>query len=145
MNRAVVFLLIAAAPAVVAQDAQIDKEKERLLGSYLVAAYEDNGSKSPQEANRNYTVEFSRGRMIVQIGMRSTNADYTIDPTKKPKAIDLTPLDGVNRGKKLPGIYAWEGDLLKLAWSDRGVRPTDFVSKEDSGVVLFVLKKQKPG
>ncbi len=106
--------------------------------------YEDNGNKSPQEANRNYTVGLTGRRIIVVRNEKSTVAIYTIDPTKNPKAIDITPLDGVNRGKTLPGIYTWDGDTLKLAWSEKGTRPTEFVSKKDSGVVLFVLKKEKP-
>ena len=35
-----------------------------------------------------------------------------LDPSKKPKAIDITQLSG--KGETIPGIYSIDGDTLKI-------------------------------
>jgi len=76
-------------------------------------------------------------------------AAYTLDPTRKPKAIDLTFDRGPAEGKTLPGIYELDGDELKICYvspdpeEGRGKgRPTGFAAKAGSGHLLWVFKRQ---
>jgi uncharacterized protein (TIGR03067 family) len=67
-----------------------------------------------------------------------------VDPTKKPKQIDLTLVQEKGEGKPALGIYELEGDDLKLLIGDPAPsprRPTAFDS--ELGIVLFVLKRDK--
>jgi uncharacterized protein (TIGR03067 family) len=61
-----------------------------------------------------------------------------------PKQLDFTP---PKEKKPILGIYEVTGDELKVclrhASSSEG-RPTEFVSKADSKLVLIVFKRQKP-
>jgi uncharacterized protein (TIGR03067 family) len=77
-------------------------------------------------------------------GMVVMKSKYTIDPTKKPKAIDFEATEGEARGKKIQAIYELDGDTLKfcLAGSDKD-RPTDFTAKEGSGRTMSVWKRAK--
>jgi uncharacterized protein (TIGR03067 family) len=69
---------------------------------------------------------------------------FTIDPTRKPKAIDFVGLEGPATGQKLHGIYELDGDTVRfcLAPADKD-RPTDFTAKEGSGRMLSVWKRAK--
>ena len=70
-------------------------------------------------------------------------ASYKLDPSKKPRAIELVFIDGANKGQKFDGIYALSGDTLKLCLSnhpDAG-RPTEFVDK--AGIDLYVMKRER--
>ena len=71
-------------------------------------------------------------------------AKFTIDPTKKPKTIDYTIIEGGNKGQEVPGIYEIDGDTIKFCFSAPGKdRPTDFTAKEGSGRTLSTWKRDK--
>jgi uncharacterized protein (TIGR03067 family) len=68
-----------------------------------------------------------------------------LDPSQKPKAIDITPLDGRFKGKTTPGIYEVRADTLRLCMANKEVtaRPRDFKPSKEGQVVVFVLKRGK--
>jgi uncharacterized protein (TIGR03067 family) len=71
-------------------------------------------------------------------------AKVTLDPSKKPRAIDYTLTEGENEGKKQLGIYEIEGDTVKFCSAAPGTeRPTDFTAKEGSNRTLSVWKRDK--
>src|SRR5205823_12954590 len=65
-----------------------------------------------------------------------------VDPTKKPKAMDLRP-----EGERdtILAIYELTDDTLRVCWSPLGkARPAEFASKPGSGHSLIVLRREKP-
>ena len=82
-----------------------------------------------------------RVRYTVQLPGFDFEFAYKLDPTKKPKAIDLeftsTP-DRKGIGMKFQGIYALDGDDLRICY-DAEKRPTEFTGKGKS--TLVVLKR----
>jgi uncharacterized protein (TIGR03067 family) len=72
-------------------------------------------------------------------------AKITLDPTKKPKTIDYTMTEGVNKGKQQLGIYELDGDTLKSCFAAPGAeRPTDFTGKEGEHRTVSIWKRSKP-
>jgi uncharacterized protein (TIGR03067 family) len=74
-------------------------------------------------------------------GRDLVNIDYALLSGLSPKGIDLTPTEGVNRGKTYPGIYSLNGDVLTICYrgpSER--RPNNFSSKP--GAVLITLRRE---
>ncbi len=72
---------------------------------------------------------------------RRKKGTFKLDPSKKPKAMDLT-LE--KKGKKETALFIYEldGDNLKLCWrKPGGKRPTHFTSKDTGG--LMILKRNK--
>lgn len=65
-------------------------------------------------------------------------ATYTLDPTKSPKQIDIRLSKF-----KLVGIYAVEGDSLKLCF-DLDERPRQFADK-NGGPSLVIFKRTDKG
>jgi uncharacterized protein (TIGR03067 family) len=72
--------------------------------------------------------------------------NYKIDPSQKPKTIDLGGKEG-DRAIKQLGIYALDGDDLKLYWGadPKSPRPTEFPKglNKDNHTRLLVLKREK--
>ena len=65
---------------------------------------------------------------------------FKIDPTRKPKEIDLKLADGDVR----LGLYELEGDNLKICFGIERMRPTKVaVDPARKDVQLWVLKRQK--
>lgn len=85
-------------------------------------------------------------------GYKTTRGDQVLfdstcklDSSQTPKHIDMIGTEGDNKGKAAQGIYALEGDVLKICYTmPGGERPKDFESKAGSGATLVVWKRAKP-
>ena len=127
----------------------VKEEKSRLQGVWVCTKVSFNGrtldATDEKLVPRPMTVTFDRDKLLFAQGQTKIPATawvkYTIDPSKKPKAIDI----GSSKG-----IYAIEGDRLKLKYfkekdqdDKRNVRPADFGTKEGDGCASFECKRQK--
>ena len=75
---------------------------------------------------------------MVQVGTQK------LDPSKSPKAIDVTMTEGPNKGAVMLGIYEFDGDTLKVCFDPQGKkRPTEFKSPPDSANFVNVHKRVK--
>src|SRR5262249_44670610 len=73
----------------------------------------------------------------------ANHSRFKLDPSRKPKHIDLTDLDGDRQGKATECLYARAGDPLRLGHADGpgGPRPTTLESREGSTDYLWPLKR----
>ncbi len=70
-----------------------------------------------------------------------------LDPSKSPAQVDTEDIEGPGKGTKNYGIYAVEGNTLKLCIRDKANgRPTAFVNKDDSNFddCYLILKRVTP-
>jgi uncharacterized protein (TIGR03067 family) len=115
-----------------------DDDQQKLQGKWTVESFQYNGN--PVEMMKEATREFKDGKysLTPKTG-DAIEGTVKLDPTKKPKTIDLE----VN-GRTLKGIYELDGDTLKMCYilSD-GERPSEFASKPDTGVILILHKRAK--
>jgi len=152
VNRRI--LIVVAAALLVAADTQKDdkvkEETNKLQGNWGVTTAERDGTKAPAEEIKKVTVTIKGDKLIAH---KTENAgkpeekinemSFTIDPTQKPKWIDVTYTDGERKGESSQGIYDLEGDTLKICMSRGNNRPNDFETKPESQRHLMVLKRQK--
>jgi uncharacterized protein (TIGR03067 family) len=71
-------------------------------------------------------------------------AKFKLDPSKTPKAIDLSYTEGPAAGHTLKGIYKLDGDTLTIcrALAEEDKRPTEFAAPAGSGKMLFHFKRK---
>jgi uncharacterized protein (TIGR03067 family) len=122
------------------------KEDEKLKGTWLLTGLEIDGKAiSQEELKKNNIVMFGAGKITTREEGKpddKVETQYKVDPTKKPKTIDIAP-ETPERGVIL-GIYEIEGDVLKICVGRPGKeRPIKFETKSDSGHALTVLKRMK--
>jgi uncharacterized protein (TIGR03067 family) len=119
-------------------------ELKKLEGTWQVTSGERNGM--PTERIVGDTLTFSGEEFTVQHdGNERFKATIKLYPDKKPREIDATVTEGEDKGKTALGIYALEGDELKLCFDPPGggARPKEFASPEGSDYMVVVLKRQK--
>ena len=138
---AVLLLLAAArlrADAAKAQDKDLDGEWE------MTDAVKDGKTpqRPPEGVRPLYAVK--DGVMTPLSVEGAKGGALKVDPSKDPKEVDATPLDGPQKGKAMLGIYEVKGDVLRLCFADPGIdRPTEFSSKEGSGRGLMTFQRVK--
>jgi uncharacterized protein (TIGR03067 family) len=136
----VVFLL-AAGDA----DDEVKKELARFEGTWKWVLIETEKMKIPEDDLKGPRMKLVGDKFIVTESADATfSGTFKVDPSKKPKTIDVTFGDGPDKGKTLLGIYELEGDTYKVCTDPEGKsRPTEFKIKPGSGHVLQVLKREK--
>jgi uncharacterized protein (TIGR03067 family) len=95
-----------------------------------------------KQVARPMTLSFDADKLVFAQGDdKGPPTTYKIDPSKKPKAIDI----GTAKG-----IYAMDGDRLKLKYfkdkdkdDKRNVRPADFGTEQGDGFASFEFRRQK--
>jgi uncharacterized protein (TIGR03067 family) len=132
-------LLLAVTATLTAADAKdeaVKKDRQRYEGTWQVVSLEVDGNKAAEESARKITViNEADGKWTIQVeGKVAARGTSEIDPTKTPKAVDLTVTEGENIGKKALGIYEFEGDTRKVCLAEPGKgRPAEFSTTAGAG------------
>jgi uncharacterized protein (TIGR03067 family) len=147
MRRCILMLCVVG--LLVAADDAKDKAAKEVLkkfdGAWQAVMGKVNGEEVPAEGLKKVHVTVEGGQYTVKVEDNAVEkGGFTVDPSKKPKQMDVKPVEGQNQGKTLLAIYELDGDDLKICFVESGKdRPTDFSSDKDSGRVLHVYKRAK--
>jgi uncharacterized protein (TIGR03067 family) len=124
---------------------------DKLRGTWLTVSLVNNGrtlvdEKMPAKEGPTTKLVYEANKWIIKVGVQTVASGvFKIDPTKKPKEIDILDESGVKNDKTKLGIYEVDGDSYKFCLAPAGkARPTDFTSKEGSGYSLGISKREKP-
>ncbi len=136
-------VLTALASLATADDAA-DRESKRLEGTWTFVSLRAGDTEAPADVVEKWRCVI-RGKELTWVvtGRGEQKNSFEIDPSKSPKAIDITPLDEAAKGKKLQGIYKFEEGRLVICLPAPPAagkpRPEGFESGEDRG--LYVLER----
>jgi uncharacterized protein (TIGR03067 family) len=138
-------LALGIAAFVVAADKEdkAKEDKQKLQGTWKLISFEiaGKGDDDTKDENRELVIDGDK-ITIKSEGKEVGQESFTLDPTKKPKAIDFLTLTGEEKDKKRLGIYELDGDNLKFCVDEKGeARPADFKTKESG--ILVILKRVK--
>lgn len=121
-------------------DAKVDAAA--MKGKWKMISATFNGKKLDVGADGRRTLVFGDKEFSAFDGKeKGRTLAFALDPTTDPKRIDLT-LTGTDQ--KSAGIYAIDGDDLKICYAEPGgARPAKMESKEGEKMFLIVLKRVK--
>jgi uncharacterized protein (TIGR03067 family) len=118
-----------------------DKKDDKLDGKWLIVSVERDGKADDAFKGGARVIAGGKYTLADKNG-KATPGTFKVDPSKKPKTIDMMPAEGQYKGKTLLGIYEVDGQTLKICFAEPGKeRPTEFASK---GAVLAIHKREKP-
>src|SRR5262245_40181765 len=127
--------------AATADEARTDQEA--LQGRWVVASFIFDGKPTPEDDYKDLRLEIRGDKYLITQGGATASRTLKLDPTQKPKAMDVTYDDGPNKGKTNHAIYALEGDILTICRHQQPARerPKEFTSEAGSDRALIKWKK----
>jgi len=125
------------------EKADLEKESRKFQGTRTFESSEAGGEKLPVGELKGLILTFEghkhtvkKGDEVIQVGTQK------LDPSKSPKTIDVTMIEGPNKGAIMLGIYEIDGDTLKVCFDAQGKkRPTEFKSAPGSENFVNVHKR----
>jgi RNA polymerase sigma factor (sigma-70 family) len=125
-----------------------EADKQAIQGTWQVTTVEAKGKEDPDKGGVLAKIAtqkwvFTADKVTVRMpGKKDVPAAaYTLDPSKTPKEIDVTPEKG--KGELGQGLYSLEGDVLKLCFPGPGggPRPTELAADEAGKNIFLTLKR----
>ena len=125
--------------------AELEKETKKFQGTWTIEASIAGGKEIPRDQLKGFLVIYEGDKhtlthegQVFQVGTQK------IDPSKSPKTIDMTMIEGPNKGTVMLGIYEIDGDTMKACFDSQGKkRPTEFKSEPGSATFVNVHKRVK--
>ncbi|MDG3003665.1 TIGR03067 domain-containing protein [Paludisphaera mucosa] len=122
-----------------------EDKKDTLEGTWLASKAELGGTALPEEFLKAIKLDVKGENYTVTLGPQTDKGTCKLDPAAKPKAVDITGVDGPNKGKTILAIYERDGDTLRICYElgAKG-RPTEFKTTTGSRLFLAEYQLQKP-
>jgi uncharacterized protein (TIGR03067 family) len=116
-----------------------------IQGTWLAATGELGGKKYPDEVLKTIKLVIKDDKYTVTVGTKPDKGTLKVDPTAKPRSIDITGTEGPNKGKTILAIYELTGDTLRICYDLSGkARPAEFQTKPDTKLFLVTYQREKP-
>src|SRR5262249_34971013 len=97
-----------------------DKDAKELQGEWQAVSLEAQGQKAPAEEVKKFRIAIKGDEITINPDGENRKSKFKLDPSKSPKAIDLVPQDGPEKGATVAGIYALEKGQLRLCVPNYG-------------------------
>ena len=124
-----------------------EEAQKKLQGTWTATKAERDGKAADDIVGHRLSFTGNRFQIQSKDGKPLFAGTFQANPAAKPAAIDFQHTDGPMKGKAWKGIYALDGDTLRVCDNapnlDR-VRPAAFEAKSGSGYVLITFKRAKP-
>jgi RNA polymerase sigma factor (sigma-70 family) len=122
-------------------------DRERLQGVWDATAVEVDGKepKDPDNPDKKTSWEFQGERVFMTEDQTESKAQFKLDPTKTPRALDvvLPPRAVGDKELTIPCVYQLDGDVLKVCMPrGEGGRPSALASKAGDNNMLMTFKRR---
>src|SRR5260370_3005290 len=115
----------------------LEKELARLEGTWRFTMIQADGTKLADEVVRDARIRMAGKGCTFRVDKELHDGIINVDPTQKPRTINVTFTSGPDKGKTALGIYELSGNQFKVCMGVAGAeRPKEFASTPKSGHVL---------
>jgi uncharacterized protein (TIGR03067 family) len=129
-----------------ANEEAVAKDLQAFKGTWRMTSKEEDGKKfSAAEIRDVIATANGEGRVSVRRGEKVIGGGtIKLNPTQRPRAIDITFTEGEHKGKTALGIYKIDSDGFRVCIARVGdERPTEFSARAGSRRILIVYKREK--
>ena len=124
-----------------------DDAQKALQGIWTATKAERDGKAAGDVLEHRLSFRGNRFQITAKDGRTLFAGTVRLDPSAKPSAIDFEHTEGALKGKAWQGIYALDGDTLRVCDNAPDLakaRPATFEAKSRSGYVFITFKRAKP-
>lgn len=120
-------------------------ELAKLNGLWEITDMEASGERVPKEDLSGITVKIDGGKYTINKSGERDEGVFTIDAAQTPKQMDIRPETGEGAGMRIPAIYEWNGNALRICYATEGGsdRPKAFTTAAYSGHILVTYKRKE--
>ena len=115
LHRHCVVLILVLMSGLAARSSEA-KDGESIQGTWLASTAELGGKPFPEEVRKSIKLTVKDGKYTVMVGKNPDRGTTKLDPSAKPKAMDITGTEGPNKGKTFQAIYELDGDTIEGTW-----------------------------
>jgi uncharacterized protein (TIGR03067 family) len=124
------------------KDDAAKKDLEKLKGTWVATSYVKDTKPAPEADLKMMKLVIAGDQVSFTKGKDLRKSTYKLDPTQKPKAVDIVMIDGPDKGNTLQGIYEISGDELKICLAILNKpRPKELAAKPET--ILETWKRDK--
>ena len=145
LTSAMCWLILGTALVLFVQPAEAAQTK--LQGTWTAAKAEHDGKAADEVVGHRLTFTGNSFQIQSRDGKPLYAGIVRLDPGGKPASIDFEHKEGSLKGKAWKGIYALDGDTLRICDNAPDLekdRPATFEANSGSGYVLITFKRAKP-
>jgi uncharacterized protein (TIGR03067 family) len=123
----------------------IEEAAKDLQGNWTASKAERDGEAADDVVGHRLAFSGDHFKIQDKAGKLLFSGSVSLEPSAVPASIDFVHLEGEAKGEVWKGIYALDGDMLKIC--DNGPdpekdRPTAFEAKKGSGHVFITFKRR---
>ena len=123
-------------------------DANNLQGTWQAVDLEANGQKSPDDQVKELQIVIKGDEVLaLKPDGEGRKCKFKFDSSKTPNTIDVSPIDGPDKGKMAAGIYSLQNGQLRLCVNifgqDTALRPTEFKTQPGNGVIFVTLERAK--
>jgi uncharacterized protein (TIGR03067 family) len=136
--------MILSLPAVGRAEDKPAPDAKAILGEWLITRIQEGGKWKMDVEPKGTPVVIAEDKITIRDPNNSWDIRYKLDPSAKPKVIEVTLTVGEYTGKTAKGIYKLDGDALTFVYGiPGGPAPTEFATVKGDNQIMFVLKRAK--
>jgi uncharacterized protein (TIGR03067 family) len=142
--RFLTLLLLPLVAGLTAYAGEQTHDSKHIQGTWLPTKATLGGVEMTNDFLNATVLTMDNGNYKVVVAGQPDYGHYTIDPTAKPKTIDVLGTEGPNAGKKIPAIYELHRNTLRICYGlGGGPRPAEFKSAPGSQTFLVTYQRKK--
>jgi uncharacterized protein (TIGR03067 family) len=130
------------APPRESKEEAVQRDLQQLRGTWIAVDIEHDGGKETPQGGLKWIFQGDTYEIWIGKQKMETNR-VTLDPTRTPGTIEMKLVGGSKGSPRVTGIYALEGDTLKVCYdlTGRGY-PGEFSAPRGASRIAYVFRRQ---